>query len=207
MDATQENKKKVMRSTLKVLGFTMIALLAMTTATFAATNSNAPTITLTAKVDTSLTVSLSGNTQSWDSANATPNAMTPGAASNPGNAAITATTSWVLQPGHTAVKLYAYFASAANALTPAVGTTNIPSSAVEIKVGAGSFTPVSQDNTAAGMGVAGSSLLLKTIAITGANKVSSDASTLNFNINLSSLTQLPADTYTGTLTIQAQATP
>src|SRR5439155_20399723 len=112
---------------------------------------------------------------------------------------------WVLTPGRTSVALYAYFASAAAALVPAVGTTNIPSSAFEVKVGAGAFTPVNGTN--AGFGVAGSSLLLQTTAITGANKVSSTTASLTFNINLTTLPQLPADTYTGTLNIQASATP
>jgi len=169
----------------------------------ASTNSNNTTVALTATVNTSLTVGLSGSTQTWNTGTANP--LTPGAASNPGNAGITVTTTWVLQPGHTSVALYGYFASAAVALAPTAGTTNIPSSAFEIKVGAGAFTPVSGTN--AGFGVAGSSLLLQTTAITGANKVSSATAALTFNINLTSLPQLPADTYTGTLNIQAQATP
>ena len=169
----------------------------------AATNSNNATVALTATVNTSLTVGLSSATQTWNTANS--NALTPGAASNNGNAGITVTTTWVLQPGHTSVALYGYFASAAAALVPTAGTTNIPSSAFEIKVGAGAFTAVSGTN--AGFGVAGSSLLLQTTAITGANKVSSATAALTFNLNLTSLPQLPADTYTGTLNIQAQATP
>jgi hypothetical protein len=169
----------------------------------ASTNSNNTTVALTATVNTSLTVGLSGSTQTWSTGTANP--LTPGAASNPGNAGITVTTTWVLQPGNTSVALYGYFASAAVALAPAVGTTNIPSSAFEIKVGAGAFSPVSGTN--AGFGVAGSSLLLQTTAITGANKVSNATAALTFNINLSTLGQLPADTYTGTLNIQAQATP
>ena len=169
----------------------------------AATNSNTATVALSATVNTSLTVALSSATQTWDTGSGNP--LTPGSASNAGNAGITVTTSWVLQPGHTSVALYGYFASATAALTPAVGTTNIPSSAFEIKVGAGAYTPVSGTNS--GFGVAGSSLLLQTTAITGANKVSSTTAALTFNINLSSLPQLPADTYSGTLNIQAQATP
>ena len=187
---------------LRVAAISAVALLSGTTAK-AATNSNTATVALSATVNTSLTVSLSSPTQTWATANA--NALTPGNSSNPGNAGITVTTSWVLQPGHTAVALYAYFASAIAALTPAVGTTNVPSSAFEIKVGAGAFTPVSGTN--AGFGVAGSSLLLQTTAITVANKVSSATAVLTFNINLTTLPQLPADTYSGTLNIQAQATP
>ncbi len=187
---------------LRIAGLSALALL-LGTPVKAATNSNTGTVALSATVNTSLTVSLSSATQTWATANA--NALTPGNSSNPGNAGITVTTSWVLQPAQTAVALYGYFASATAALTPAVGTTNIPSAAFEIKVGAGAFTPVSGTN--AGFGVAGSSLLLQTTAITGANKVSSATAALTFNLNLSTLPQLPADTYSGTLNIQAQATP
>jgi hypothetical protein len=193
-----KNAQKLMR----IAAISALALLSGATAK-AATNSNTGTVALLATVNTKLTVSLSGATQTWSTANA--NDLTPGNASNPGNAGITVTTSWVLQPGHTAVALYAYFTSALTALTPLVGTTNIPSSAFEIKVGAGAFTPVSGTN--AGFGVAGSSLLLQSTVITGANKVSSATAALTFNLNLSTLPQLPADTYSGTLNIQAQATP
>jgi hypothetical protein len=185
----------------RIAGVSALAILFGTPAK-AATNSNTATVALSATVNTSLTVSLSSATQTWSTANA--NALVPGNASNPGNAGVTVTTSWVLKPGHTAVALYGYFASAVAALTPALGTTNIPSAAFEIQVGAGALTPVSGTNA---FGVAGSSLLLQTTAITGANKVSSATAALTFNINLSTLPQLPADTYSGTLNIQAQATP
>jgi hypothetical protein len=53
-----------------------------------------------------------------------------------------------------------------------------------------------------------SSLLFKTVAISGANKVTTgDSTTLNFNLNLTSQPTLAAGAYTGTLNIQAQATP
>ncbi|MGH9521012.1 MAG: hypothetical protein ACRD3E_00610 [Terriglobales bacterium] len=169
----------------------------------ASTNSNNTTVGLTATVNESLTVGLSGATQTWTTGTANP--LTPGQASNNGDSAITVTTTWTLSPSRTAVVLYAYFASATAALVPTAGTTNIPASDFEIKVGAGSFTPVSGTN--AGFGVAGSSLQLQSTTINGTNKVGSATAVLTFNINLSTLPQLPADTYTGTLNIQAQATP
>jgi hypothetical protein len=50
---------------------------------------------------------------------------------------------------------------------------------------------------------------MATVPITGANKTSSRTDVMAFNINLTggTLPQLPAATYTGTLNIQAQATP
>jgi hypothetical protein len=45
------------------------------------------------------------------------------------------------------------------------------------------------------------------VAINGANKASSTTTTLTWNINTTGIPQLPANTYTGTVNIQAQATP
>jgi hypothetical protein len=45
------------------------------------------------------------------------------------------------------------------------------------------------------------------VAITGANKNSSTTTTLTWNIDTTGTPQLPAGTYTGTVNIQAQATP
>ena len=181
----------------------------------AATNSNTATVTLNAAVSESLTISLGGaTTQTWTGASA----LTPGNATNaPSTGATTVNTTWVLQPGRTAVKLYAFFASSATALasaTPAAsGGVDIPTSAFEITAtgtGATAGTnPVTQ--TTAGVGGANASLLLQSTNITGANKVNTTglAASLTFNINLSSaaMQQLPADTYSGTLSIMAQATP
>jgi hypothetical protein len=58
-------------------------------------------------------------------------------------------------------------------------------------------------------GAANAGLVLRNTAITGANKSGTVTDTMAFNIDLSggTLPQLPASTYTGTLNIQAQATP
>jgi hypothetical protein len=197
-----------MRKTLVNFALAAVFVAALTVTSNAQTNSNVANVTLNAAVTESLTVALAGGTtQNWTGANA----LTPGNAVNASaSAAVTATTTWVLQPGRTSVRLFAFFPST-TALTaatpPASGGVNIPTSAFEIQVGAGAFTPVTQNN--AGFGVAGSSLLLQTTAITGANKNGNTNASLTFNINLSSvpMQQLPADTYTGTLSIQAQATP
>ncbi|HEV2022386.1 MAG TPA: hypothetical protein VGQ94_07635, partial [Terriglobales bacterium] len=132
---------------------------------------------LSATLSESLTVSLSGATQFWDIAHGNP--LTGGNASNPGDAAITVTTTWVLTPGRASVAVYAYFASATAALVGPLGPTNVASSILEITVGGVGPTPVSGNNL--GFGVAGSSSLLDTIAITGANKNSSKADVLTFN--------------------------
>lgn len=160
-------------------------------------NSGPQTIALTGTLAESLTLSLSANAVSF--------ALTAGSAANAGSTGVTATTTWVLKPGRTAVKVYAYFNSAAAALTD--GTNNIPSSAFKITDnGVGGSNALT--NTVA-FGGAAAGLQLANVAITGTNRVSSRTDAMVFNIDLSggTLPQLPASIYLGTLNIQAQATP
>jgi hypothetical protein len=158
-------------------------------------NSGAQPIALNATLSETLSVGLSANTVNFS--------LTPGSAANAGSTGVTATTTWVLKPGRTAVGVYAYFASAAAALTDGAGN-NIPSSAFTIADNAGA--PAALTNTVA-FGGANGGLQLANVAITGANKNSNRTDAMTFNINLTTLPQLPANTYTGTLNIQAQATP
>ncbi len=160
-------------------------------------NSGAQTIALNAKLNESLTLTLSANTVNFT--------LSAGSATNAGSAGVTATTAWTLAQGRTAVGVYAYFSSAAAALTDGAGD-NIPSSAFSIADNAAA--PAALTNTVA-FGGANAGLQLANVAITGANRTSSRTDAMAFNINLTggTLPQLPANTYTGTLNIQAQATP
>ena len=187
------NTRKISRITAVALGLALAA----TMASAQAVNSGAQTIALNATLAESLTLSLSANAVNFP--------LTAGAAANPGSTNITATTTWVLKPGRTAVGVYAYFANAAAALTDGAGD-NIPSSAFFLADNAGASTALT--NTVA-FGAANGGLQLANVAITGANKSASRTDVMAFNINLSggTLPQLPAATYTGTLNIQAQATP
>ncbi|HTR67229.1 MAG TPA: hypothetical protein VMH85_15730 [Terriglobales bacterium] len=183
----------------KLMQVTLVALMMAGAASLAsaqALNSGAQTIALNATLNESLTLSLSANSVSFN--------LTPGNATNAGGGTITATTSWVLKPGRTAVGVYAYFTSAAAALTD--GSNNIPSSAFSISDNGG--TAAALTNTVA-FGGANAGLQLANVAITGTNRNSSRNDVMAFNINLSggTLPQLPAGTYAGTLNIQAQATP
>jgi hypothetical protein len=168
-----------------------------TFASAAALDSGAQTINLNATLNESLTLSLSGNSVNFT--------LAAGAAANAGSTPITATTKWVLKPGRTAVTVNAYFTTAASALTDGSGN-NIPSSAFSIKNNAAAAAALT--NTVA-YGAASAGLQLENITITGANKNSSSTDAMSFNVDLSggTLPQLPAGTYTGTLNIQAQATP
>ena len=177
-----------------------IVVLAMTFAASLASaqlNSGAQTIALNATLGESLTLSLSANAVNFT--------LAAGSAANAGSTNITATTAWTLKPGRTAVGVYAYFVSAAAALTDGAGD-NIPSSAFFISDNGAASTALT--NTVA-FGGANAGLQIANVAITGLNKTASRTDVMAFNINLTggTLPQLPANIYTGTLNIQAQATP
>ena len=185
--------------TARIVRITAIALgiaFATAMASAQAVNSGAQTIALNATLAESLTLNLSANAVNFT--------LAAGSAANAGSTNITATTSWVLKPGRTAVGIYAYFANAGAALTD--GTNNIPSSAFFISDNAGPSTALT---STVAFGAANGGLQLANIPITGLNKNSSHGDIMSFNINLTggTLPQLPASTYTGTLNIQAQATP
>jgi hypothetical protein len=173
-----------------------VVVVGMASLASAQLNSVAQPIALNATLAESLTVTLSSSSVNFN--------LVAGNATNAGSANVTATTAWVLKPGRTTVVVDAYFASSAAALTDGAGN-NIPSSAFSISDNGGAAAPLA--NSVA-FGGANAGLQLASVAITGANKNSNRADTMAFNINLSgALAQLPAATYTGTLNIQAQATP
>jgi hypothetical protein len=156
-------------------------------------NSAASTITLQAVLSQSLAVTLSGSSVNFT--------LTAGSANNPGSTSITATTTWALRPNVGSVKLYAFFANSATAMTDGVGD-NIPSADFQISNNGSAFTALT---STVPFGGANAGLLLSTTPILGNNKTGSRTDVMNFNINLLTLPNLPAATYTGTLTIQAQA--
>ena len=187
---------RITRTTAIALGLA----LATTMASAQALNSGAQTIALNATLAESLTLSLSAASVNFT--------LAAGSAANAGSTNITATTAWVLKPGRTAVGVYAYFANAGAALTD--GANNIPSSAFSISDNAGPAAAlVNTVPSGGGFGAANAGLQLANIPITGTNKNSSHGDTMSFNIDLTggTLPQLPASIYTGTLNIQAQATP
>ncbi|MGB8012498.1 MAG: hypothetical protein WCF68_12855 [Terriglobales bacterium] len=186
--------------TAKLIGIATVMLamtLAATVASAQALNSGAAPIALNATLGESLTLSLSAATVNFT--------LAAGSATNAGSTNITATTAWTLKPGRSAVGVYAYFASSTAALTDGAGD-NIPSSAFFIADNAGASTALT--NTVA-FGGATAGLQLANVTITAANRSASRTDVMAYNINLTggTLPQLPAGTYTGTLNIQAQATP
>jgi hypothetical protein len=163
-------------------------------------------VTLNATLAEALTVGVTGGA----SVNFT---LAPNTAANAGSTTSTILTSWVLKPGRTKVTVWAWVPDGTAALTD--GTTNIPASAVSAAA-AGSGSAGGALNTVAsgGAGVpafvtpaAATGVQIGNVAITGANKASSTTTTLTWNINTTIVPQLPASAYTGTVNIQAQATP
>ena len=199
-DSRSKGDKNLSNQARKTLFVAMLACVVSMSASLAsaqALNSGAQPIALNAQLSESLTVSLSANAVNFT--------LAAGSNSNPGSGNVTATTAWVLKPGRTKVTVDAYFVSAAAALTDGAGN-NIPSSAFTISDNAAAAAPLV--NTVA-FGAANAGLRLASVAITGANKSANRTDVMAFNIDLSAgaLPQLPAATYTGTLNIQAQATP
>jgi hypothetical protein len=154
-------------------------------------NSGAQTIALSATLTESLSVNLSSNSVSFT--------LTGGSATNAASGGVTATTTWIAHPGRNLAVL-AYFASSTAAMTDGFGN-NIPSADISISNNGGGYAPLT--NTVA-LGGASAGLQLFAVKVTGTNKNGSNVSNMLFNLDLSTISQLPAGTYTGTLNIQAQ---
>jgi len=155
-------------------------------------NSGASPIALQAVLSQSLSVTLSSSSVNFT--------LQAGNANNPGSVSVTAKTVWALNNTIGLVSLYAFFANSTAALTDGAGY-NIPSSDFQISDNGGGFTALTGS---APFGGANAGLRLGTTFIFG-NNVGSRTDAMTFNINLSGLPNLPPGTYTGTLTLQAQA--
>jgi hypothetical protein len=153
-------------------------------------NANIANVNLNAVLTTSLSVSAAPGLVNF--------VLPPNGVAN-GSAAVNITTSWTLSPSTGRVTVWAYFSTAASALSDGAGD-NIPSSKVSGSPDGGAFTPF----TAAGPFGAASSLRVTFIRVLGFNKTGSQTDTLALQISTAGLA-LPAGTYSGTLHIQAQA--
>jgi hypothetical protein len=119
-------------------------------------------------------------------------------------APVVITTGWNVNPGQTnTVNLVAYFSIPAQAM--AGGAVQIPSSRIQGRMTTGlpvAFTPISQ-NAVGGVGSAGGTLALFSVAIGGANKNASRTDNLDLRLNLVGFPPLAAGSYTGVLNIRA----
>ena len=182
---------------LRVLTFALLALcLVGATSSDAQILSNTPSITLNATLAESLTIAATPSTVSFTLvAGGTANASAP----------VAITTTWVLAQGRANVVLDAYFASATAALSSGAPVSNIPSSAVYGLVSTGTPTSYTAFTQTAALGTASAGLTLFTQALTASNRNANRTDNLALQINLTSLPQLPAASYTGSLILAAQA--
>src|SRR5262245_32757138 len=185
------------RSLAASLAMALTLVIAIAAPARAQLNSNESTATLTAVLPESLTVTLVPNAVAFT--------LATGSGTNAGSLTIAATTTWTLAATRTSLALYGYFSSAASALvhTSPSNSIDIPSARVEISVNGGANAAFDQ-TVAFGAASAGRQLFSQAIGLVTSNGSRTD--TLALNINLSGYV-LPADTYTGTLRIRAQATP
>jgi hypothetical protein len=115
-------------------------------------------------------------------------------------------TTWVLGSSNTSVELDGYFASATAALTDGAATPFlIPSSDVLGQMVTGTPTTFAPFTGSGVVGTAGAGLILFTQPITDTNRSATRTDALNLEVDLTATPQLPAGTYTGTLTLQANA--
>jgi hypothetical protein len=168
----------------------MLACTGLPSVANAQVNSNIGNVNLNAVLTTSLAVSAAPGLVNF--------ALPPNGVAN-GSAAVNITTSWTLSPSTGRLTVWAYFSTAASALSDGAGD-NIPSSKVSGSPDGGAFAPF----TAAGPFAAASSLQVTFIRVLGFNKTGSQTDTLALQISTAGLA-LPAGTYSGTLHIQAQA--
>jgi hypothetical protein len=159
--------------------------------------SNTQAISLTATLGESITVSATPTSVSF--------ALVKGGTAT-ASAAIAITTTWIVLPTRANLTLDGYFSTTTAALTDGNATPdNIPTSEVLGQVTTGSPTSYTAFTQSAGLGTAGAGLTLFTVALTSSNRAGTRTDNLNLEINLASQPQLPAGTYTGTLTLQAEA--
>ena len=182
------NRKAKATALLAVLG--ILTMLPGTSQ--AQTNSNVANVALNAVVSQSIAVSVSAAAVNFN--------LVPGTGPTTGAPSLTVTTNWSLN-GNPTMSLWGYFTSAAAALTDGAGN-NIPTANVLGSVNAGGAVAF----TATGpFGAAAASNQIYSVGITAATRTGTRNDTLDMSINLTSLPNLPAGTYTGTLSLQAQA--
>lgn len=164
---------------------------------FGQVNSNSVAISLTATLGEVLSISATPSSVSFT--------LVQGATAT-GSSPVAIQTTWLLLPTRANLILDGYFSSATAALTDGATTPdNIPTSSVLGEVPTGTPTTFTAFTQSTALGPTGAGLTLFTLPLTALNRAGTRTDNLSLEINLSALPQLPAGTYTGTLTLQAQA--
>jgi hypothetical protein len=164
---------------------------------FGQKNSNSASVAITATMAESLSVSATPGTL---------NLTLVQGGTTAASGAVSITTTGLFLPTRANVQLDGYFSSAAAALTDgATPADNIPTSAILGQMTTGLPTTYTAFTGTPALGPAGAGLKLFTVPLTAANRAFTRTDNLTLEINTTALPQLPAGTYTGTLTLQAQA--
>ncbi|HEV3316521.1 MAG TPA: hypothetical protein VG488_06110 [Candidatus Angelobacter sp.] len=184
--------------TLAILAFLTLALTLTVMPAAAQLNSNVGTVTINANLPEALTVNVANGTVTIP--------LTENNAANQSTApagGTQVTTAWVLGPTRTAVKVF-IFATVANPLSN--GTDTIPATKISVSITgqAGAYSPL-----VTGAGPFGNAGLQigATIATGAGARAGNRTDTLFFQIDTTFNAQLSAGLYTGTLSVEAQATP
>lgn len=185
-----------MRYTHLARAFVALALLALCPLIAKAqVDSNAPGVSLAAGANESLTVTLTG----VSSVNFDLDAGTAVAGDN----AVSIETEWRLRGSRTTLELWGWFSSSSAALSDGFGY-DIPTSAVRGRVATGAPTSFTAFTATGPFGAAGAALKLVDIGVAAPAHRGSRSDDLELQIDQTGL-NLPAGTFTGTLTIQATA--
>ena len=177
------------------LAVTALASLSLTANALSALNSNAPTVALSASLAESLSLSIVNGSVGFTLTNGT---------TTVGDKSVAITSKWTLLPTRTSVKVYGSFSDSTAALTDG-SSNNIASANVLGKVSTGTPTAFTAFTQTAAFGGAGAGLLLVNQAISSSTPNFVGTRTDNLDLEISTPSDLPAGTYTGTLTLQAQA--
>lgn len=121
---------------------------------------------------------------------------------SPGSVPVSITTSWLLGVAAT-VRLYGYFSSSAALASTGSDGVTIPSTSVLGQCPTGAPTSLTPFTQAGPFSGSFSLLIFQQSALVSVLATRTDQ--LSLTIDLSSLPQLPAGTYSGTLILQAQA--
>lgn len=168
-------------------------LISSVPANAAATNSNKVDVSLSGTVLQFVTLTCALPTVLFGT-------VTPGS-TNTATLPLSLISAWNLGSGQT-LTVYAYFDSATTAMTGTVTGQLLPTSTMKGSVNGGAL----QGFTSASPFTSGSTAMaMFTVPITVANLVSTRTDSLAMTLDLTSFASIPADVYTGTMHLQAQA--
>jgi hypothetical protein len=172
------------------IGGMLIVVFLLASPAYPQANSNTAGVSLNAILDNRLTVVAGPGLVNF--------ALLPSGISN-GSTPVTVRTIWQLPQLLGIVTTYAYFTSAAAALSDGAGNS-IPSANVSVSINGGAF----QTFTANSPFAAGSSRMVRRTFIIFFNRSGATSDTLNLRINTTGL-GLPSGFYTGVMNVQAVA--